>query len=330
MLPADETSYQVRLLQPRDAPGVRALVLRVYGTSYPHTELYAPEELLRLNQLGQLVSAVAVDGTGQVVGHYALERRDLGAVAETGEGMILPEHRSHHLFPRLRALLEEEGRRLGLIGLCGRPVTSHVRSQKVYQEFHCHPTGIELARYGHLLASDLSGPTPQSLLMYFRYLRGPAPAIYHLPEHHRALVQKIVQRLSRAVTFANAGPAVGDGVVESEYHAEERTGFIRVQRVGRDCPGRIGQERARLGALGAQAIFLRLPLAQAGTDELCRAAEQQGFFFSGLDPCGDEEGDVLQLQSLSGPLDLEALHIDEPFAQEIVAYVAARRQEVSP
>jgi serine/threonine-protein kinase RsbW len=328
MFPGDESSYHVRRLQPKDAPGVRALVERVYGMTYFHGELYESSELLRLNQLGQLVSVVTVAGAGQVVGHYALERPDLGAIAETGEGMILPEHRGHHLFSRMRALLEEEAGRLGLAGVSGRPLTIHVRSQKVYEEFHCYPTGIELARF-NAVTNDLSGSAPQRLsaLMYFKYLRAPAPTVYHLPDHHRGLVEKIIQRLGKAVTFQSARPAEGDGVVESEYHARARAGFVHVRQLGRDCMPRIDQERARLHALGAQSVFLRLPLAQAGTDLLCRTAERHGFFFCGLDPRADAEGDILELQALSTPVDVETLHIDEPFAQEIAAYVAQRQAE---
>src|SRR5262249_60364370 len=106
--------YTVRRLQTQDAEGVVNCVRGVYGDSYLiHTELYHPEQIVKLNEVGSLVSVVARDGDGDVVGHYALERPDLqSAVAESGEAMVLPEHQHHRLLERMRVVLEEEARRL--------------------------------------------------------------------------------------------------------------------------------------------------------------------------------------------------------------------------
>jgi hypothetical protein len=71
------TEYLVRRLCAGDAQGVAACVRRVYGDSYIiHTELYHPEQIVALNESGQLVSVVALDSANEIVGHYALERPD--------------------------------------------------------------------------------------------------------------------------------------------------------------------------------------------------------------------------------------------------------------
>jgi hypothetical protein len=41
-------------------------------------DLYSPAEIVQLNGAEKLVSVVALDSAGQVIGHYALERPDLG------------------------------------------------------------------------------------------------------------------------------------------------------------------------------------------------------------------------------------------------------------
>jgi hypothetical protein len=79
---------------------------------------------------------------------------------------------------------------------------------------------------------------------------------------------------------------------------------------------------------GVEAIFLELPLAQAGTPELCRAIEQVGFFFSGIGPCFDDAGDALRLQFLNVELDMDVLQLHGRFAQELAAYVARERERV--
>ena len=62
--------------------------------------------------------------------------------------------------------------------------------------------------------------------------------------------------------------------------------------------------------------------------DACRAAEDDGFFFSGLGPCFAADGDVLRLQWLGVDLDLRLLQIENPFARELADYVARERARV--
>jgi hypothetical protein len=107
-----------------------------------------------------------------------------------------------------------------------------------------------------------------------------------------------------------------------EYEPEVQTGTIRVQRSGADTAAAIRAARDRLcEGYGARALTLELPLAQAATAEVCRAAEEDGFFFSGVGPAFAADGDALLLQFLVEELDLSLLQIDSPFARDLLAYV---------
>src|SRR5581483_3204322 len=170
------------------AAGVIECVRNVYGDSYGHKELYHAEQIIRLNDTGELVSVVALEKGGQVVGHYALERPGLGVVAEEGEAMVLPEHRHEHLMEGMRGLLGQEAHRLGLIGLFGQAVTNHVFTQRVHDRFGLRPCALslgELPRTFHNMAEPL--PQSMSLLIGFKYLRMPTQVVVHLPDHHRAM-----------------------------------------------------------------------------------------------------------------------------------------------
>src|SRR5262249_47256882 len=94
--------YSVRLLTPDHAGAIPALAERINGLSYAHREVFQPEELLRLNREGRLISVVALSGDGTVVGYFGLERPDLGPIAETAAAMVLPEHRHHHVMEKMR------------------------------------------------------------------------------------------------------------------------------------------------------------------------------------------------------------------------------------
>ena len=74
--------------------------------------------------------------------------------------------------------------------------------------------------------------------------------------------------------------------------------MLRVKTIGTDSAAQIGSQTQSLLAAGAEAIFLELPLAQAGTPALCEAAEAAGFYFSGIGPAFATDGDALLGQLL--------------------------------
>jgi len=68
-----------------------------------------------LNAL-ELAAGVAATEDGEVVGHAALERPNLGRVAEVGAAVVNPAHRHHRLLERLRDCLEAHARRVSQRG----------------------------------------------------------------------------------------------------------------------------------------------------------------------------------------------------------------------
>jgi hypothetical protein len=107
-----------------------------------------------------------------------------------------------------------------------------------------------------------------------------------------------------------------------------QVGTIHVSRVGADTAAAIRRACHDLGRRGAEAISLLLPLAQAGTGAVCRAAEDEGFYFSGLLPARARDGDVLVLQRTTEEIDLSVLQLESPFARELLAYMGRERQRV--
>jgi hypothetical protein len=322
------SGYTVRRLLPDDAAGVTACVCRIYGDSYFHREVYEPERLVALNATDQLVSVVALDGGGRIIGHYALERGVYPDIAEEGEAMVMPEHRHHHLMEAMRGLLEQEARRLNLLGLFGDAVTNHVFTQKLHERFGLAPCAVEL---GALPRSfhNMPEPMPQrmSLLVAFKYLRPPMAAPVYAPGRHRAICARIYEGLGGQADFRDGGPAPPQGGLAVEVNPAIQAATIRVERVGQDTAAEIIRARERCAE--AEAILLELPLAQPGAAAACEAAERAGFFFSGIGPSFAADGDTLRLQLLKVPLDVALVQIDAPFARELVAYVARERERVA-
>ena len=106
-------------------------------------------------------------------------------------------------------------------------------------------------------------------------------------------------------------------------------GEIYVEHVGVDTPVEIRRAREDLCAVAeVEVVYLYLPLAQAGTPQLCELAEAEGFFFSGIGPRFSKDGDALCLQYVGGELDAKLLQIATPFGRELLDYVTAERTRV--
>jgi hypothetical protein len=320
--------WQVRRFRPEDAPGVPRLVQAVYGETYYPPALYDPREIVNLNESGKLVSILAVDGESNVIGHYALERFQVAAVAEASDAIVAVPYRHHHLMEDMRVLLREEARRIGLIGLVGYPVTNHLFSQKAEEHFGAKPCGLAPGLWPRSF-HNMPEPLPQrmSFVMYFKYLR-PAREVVHAPTPHSQMLERIAQQWSITVRLLDGAPGTGVGKITVEHEAEVETGTIRVHLVGTDTASAIHQARDELLGSGAKAIGLELPLAQAATAELCRDAEAAGFFFSGLGPAFAADGDALLMQFLAEELDLALIQIDNAFAKELLSYVGQELERV--
>jgi hypothetical protein len=324
-------NYTVRRMTPEDAEGMPALAERIYGTSYIHSEVYHPDRMMRLNASGQLVSVVALDSSGRVVGHDAIERPDLGRVGELGEAMVMPEHQHHHLLERMCAMLEDEARQHGMVGLFGDAVTHHVFSQLASERFKSEPIAIIVAALP-AAADNLQDKYPQrlSFLCHLKYLAPQDGAVVHLPAHHREIAGRIFSRLGRRVEFADGRSSTAPGNIEISYLPDKRRGMIRVVRPGADSAERIGEAARELcSKAGAQVVFVDIPLAEPASAELCIALEEQAFFFGGFRPRDPATGEVIRMHLLNDKLDFGLVQIASDFGRELLAYIAAEYERVS-
>jgi hypothetical protein len=326
---AKAQSCTVRRWLPTDAPAVTRLVESVYGDSYYPPAFYDPQEIVQMNERGTMLSILAVNEESEVVGHYGLERQLTGAVAEASDAIVAAEYRHDHLMENMRVLLREEATEIGLTGLVGYPVTNHLFSQMAEEHFGAHPSGIAPGLWPRSY-HNMPEPLPQrmSFVIYFKFLRLPGEAI-HVATPHSDLLERIAKQWGTTVRRQNGAPANGPGEISIEHEPEVQTGTIRVHRAGSDSVAAVRHALEKLLDWGTKAIVLELPLAQPATADLCRDAELQGFFFSGLGPAFAADGDALLLQFLSEDLDLALIQIDNPFAKEILDYVGRQRNRVA-
>ena len=231
------SGYTIRRFRSEDAAGVTQLVEGVYGDTYYPRNLYSPDEIVHLNEAEKLVSVVALDSAGQVIGHYALERPDLGAVAEASDAIVALGYRHHHLLEEMRPLLRAEAKRLGMTGLVGYPVTNHLFSQKAEDHFGSHPCGVALGLWPRSF-HNMPEPLTQrmSFVIYFDYV-SPVAHVVHVAAPHREMISRIYRQYGICHELSEIAPRVEAADIVLEHEPEVQTGTIRVRRGG-DRPRR--------------------------------------------------------------------------------------------
>jgi len=312
-----------------DAAGVAACFRAVYGEGYLHPDVYDPARYLADIARGDLIAVVARDPSGSVVGHLALEMGPGIAVAERGEAVVLPVCRGRGLLSRMTDQLFVDARQRGLVGVYAIPLTVHVLSQK--NDAHAqmpicavllgeepettHPSGMPFPTAGQR----------QSYLRAFRYMSAPAPRIVGPAGPYAAMVRDLFSLLG--ATCVDALPDRASTPTQLTATASPRGyAHILAESIGPDVSDAIATSLADLATKGTRTTRLGLPLANADLDRAIAAARALGFFFSGLGPSFLGDGDLLEMQRLSEPLDTAKLQILTDQTKALLAFVEADRR----
>jgi len=331
---ASPQTYTMRRFLPGDEIGVVRCVFHAYGYTYPSPHLYSPERIVELNNLGALISVVAIaDLTGEVVGHCAVERYSPGTTAGAGQAVVAPAHRGRALMFRMIQVLEQEAGLAGIRRLVGHEVTSHPASQIMSNRSGYRVCGLALgAMPATLDFKNMTGGLPQreSCMVTMRFLAPPEPAVVCAPLHHRAMLERIYASIERPISFQSLPSPEGPGEIVIRANRDWGICDISVRRIGEDTSLEIRRCLRDLCDTGGPAvIYLELPLDQGGIDDICRSAEGAGFFFVGLGPGSVNEGESLYLQYLNTELEMSRLQIATPTGKEICEYVAGERRRVA-
>jgi hypothetical protein len=276
---------------------------------------------------------VAESEAGEIVGHCALKRPALSPAAEVGQAVVNPAHRGRNLLERMHLFLEGEGLKEGVEGFAIFPVTSHTRSQKIAEHLGARVCGLVLGLLpsGVVFRRLLERPLPQreSCLIYYKYLKPPETSRIYPPDRHRDLLRKLYHHLGVPVEFLRPALPGGPGCLEVRFVAALGVGEILVKRIGAETSVEVRRARRDLCELAAAAaVYLQVPLKQAGAPELFLQAEREGLFFSALCPGFAADGDALRLQYLNVPIDTSLLQVSSSFPREIHQYVADERERV--
>ena len=304
-----------------------------HGYTFFEDHIYYPEQIISMNESGQMVSAVAVARDGRFMGHAALVYPELGArIAELTFVFVNVEYRGQGCMNRLcEFLFSEAPSKHELSGIYAYAVTNHPYTQKAMVKYGINDCGLLLATSPASwefkgIAADASQRI--SVLLSFKYLEPAQQLTLYPPDRHREMIGRLYRNLGAAPLLETPSPEAGSfpsapSVFSTTVYESEGCAEIYVSRFGADAVHEIRKALRALCLRQVAAVNLFLPLQEPATFCVTSELEQLGFFFAGVLP-ETPIGDALILQYLNNvPLDYGKIVLYTDMAKEIMAYSKA-------
>ena len=338
---ARTAGYRIREYRPSDGLEIARRVYEAYGRTYANPDLYVPERIERLNRDGRLHSIVCEAPDGGIVGHYGLERPDLGPTGEAGQAVIDHRHRGHGLMRPMREAVEELGRNLGLIGVWSQPTAMHPLSQRMNIKFGSAPCALQLGRMpsGTVFRGGVAGSSSdhapggrRSNFLYWHALEEEAPLAAHAPDALVELLTALYAARGREVEFNHGGSAShapkGEPV-HCRCSNETGSAWISVDRLD---PGTTDAIRAAADAMesaaNAEAVFVDLPIDDPGTPAAADRLLNDGFSPCGIAPRvvpredGRRAEDAIRLVRHTAPVDLPGVVAEGELGRRLAEFAS--------
>jgi serine/threonine-protein kinase RsbW len=326
-----DAPVQIRLALPEDAEGLARCFYRAYGDSYDHDWVYLPDELRRRWADGTTVSVVGLAPDGEVIGHLAANfDRPAATVAESGQAVVDPRYRGHHLFESMKKWLADWAGRAGLYGLFSEATAVHPHSQRGNLALGAHemgfligyiPSGVDYKAITDTASSHRATAT----LMYLRTNAEPERVV-HVPEVYRDIAMRVYGEsgLHRVAGCGEGSTPASETELHLRRDPDHNAAQLHCKISGSDFHESVGERLEALKADGIDCVYLDLPLAYPSVFVHGAELDGLGFGFSCILPEIRDDGDVLRLQHLNG---VEP-HIDDiatasEFGRALLSEIAA-------
>ena len=332
-LSADQSKCHVRQMKADDAAEVSKTIYKTYGYTYPRDYVYYPEQIIALNESGQVFSAVAIAGDNEIAGYGVFQIwEENPQIVEMAQGVVKPEFRSLGCFRNITQYLLDQAKSRGLQGAFGEAVTNHTISQHTVHGFGFKDCGLRLGLVPpDTLFKGMTGKIPHkvSLLVQFLYLYqmpANAPKVY-APDHHKDMIAALYKELGARPEIKKAVPektkkASATSIVKIRQIASMRYARMIIDRYGRNIVDELRNKVKEICRQKTEIINLFLNLSDPLTGAYTPQFEKLGFFFAGILPGGFKDGDALMLQYLNNvPIDYAAIQVKSAMAKKLLAYV---------
>ncbi|MCP4067229.1 MAG: hypothetical protein GY921_10705 [Phycisphaeraceae bacterium] len=336
---ASTAAYRIRDYRPGDGLEVARRIYESYGHSYPNPDLYYPDRVDALNANGRIKSIICETDDGDFVGHYALERPDLGPIGEAGQAVIDHAHRGHGLMRPMRAAVESAGDALELLGIWSQPTARHPFSQKMNLGFGSTASALCLGTTpaGTSLRGGVGGSdggddrSRHSCFLYWHPLREETAITAFVPAAIAELIAKLYVARGRSAAIETEGEdgASDAGELHVRFDAARAVGRIELDRIG---AASIDAVRSALlvmeSAAHAAVVFIDLPIDDPGCGRLATRLLDDGCRLAGIGPrfrrTAEGGEDVLRLQRILAPVDEAGIVVEGDLGRELASLILGR------
>jgi hypothetical protein len=311
---AEDVDIDVRLMRPADADSLVQCVFRCYGYSYPNPSMYLARAVRRQLASGSMISVVATDPSGAVVGHVACTFDRKGdVIPEAGKMIVDPSYRGHRLAERLSLKRMQIAAERSIPGMWSETVTNHPASQLLAIERGAAEVGL-LIGYGSQSIKMVGLPNAESVRHSFLAVftpTGPLPEVtLSVPGYAAQHLATLADRLgiSREIRTESVQPTRARSRMHSSASALAGAMEIRVEEIGRDIAAQVADVLAEHLAMAPAAVHLHLPATEPSAAWAAVELERIGFAWCAWTPAFLPSGDAIRLQRVSDhPLHLETI-----------------------
>ncbi len=333
----DWAELEIRRMRPEETLLLSRCMYRCYGYTYSNGEVYDPTRMAALVESGLMISVVAVNGAGEIVGHVSATLAAAGSLCAEADKMVVdPRYRGHGLAGKMVMLHRDIVKEVGLRCLWSECVSNHLISQLSELKSGAQETGVFLATIeaeSTMVGIDTDEKQQRhSLIAFFRAISGVPKRTIHVPEHYADLTRKIVGKLAierEIVSTPGSWSPSGPTLIHLTLVPTRNVAFIDVSTIGENFADHLADQLAGLLALRVDAVYLDLPANDPGTATVGQVTEGLEFFFSAVLPELRTDGDVLRLQFLNElTLDISQVKSASPEGRALIAAVESDRQRV--
>ena len=326
-------AIEVRAATADDAEAIAQLLYENYHLSYVHGDFYMPRFLVAGLTTGELVSAVAVHD-GRVVGHHALMPQPGTPSAETGAAVVHSAYRGLGLFGLLFEHTLGAAVGHGLASVFGDAVTIHPFSQRAEASHGYHETALQLGMVPAqttMRGFGSGGPRRRTATLRSYRPLDARPRQVALPQAYRDLLEGVYANVGLPIEPVSGRAPADSDPVTTDLDQPRALGFLRVRRWDESGDAALKQQVRHLLSRHADVVYGDIDLAAVDdVDAATAAANDLGFFASGLILHGADGHDHLRLQLLDSPeIELEDVVCDSAFAQSLLKTVLEDRSRVT-
>jgi anti-sigma regulatory factor (Ser/Thr protein kinase) len=303
---SEDVPIEIRMMRPEESFELSRCVYRSYGYSYDWDYIYYPERIRELQEKGLMISCVAVTPEGEFVGHLAITVERPGSpVGESGQAVVDPRFRGHHLFPKMKTFMAKWAGDASMYGLYSEATAVHPYSQRGNLHLGARETGFLLgyipASVSYKQIGDERADRRGSVALFYMRVRDEPEREIYPPAPYLEAVGRVVEHngLRRSIGEV-PDPALQPSRMSVDVHQDHNLAFLRVDEPGADLEELVRNHLRDLSLHRVDCVYVDLPLSHPATASAAEGLENLGVFFGGIIPeAHPAGGDLLRLQYLN-------------------------------